>query len=111
MVVGEWVRRVRTFFAGGVEIYGFEKVVHCLDAARTARASHVRGAVAVSETVEQIDTCGLSIKTRPRVQRVPVPSAITRDSVHFLIYAEKECSPADSPIMSHRDSSIIKILY
>jgi hypothetical protein len=111
MVVGEWVRRVRTFFAGGVEVYGFEKVVHCLDAARTARASHVRGAVAVSETVEQIDTCGLSIKTRPRVQRVPVPSAITRDSVHFSIYAEKECSLADSPIMSHRDSSIIKILY
>jgi hypothetical protein len=26
---GKW----RTFFAGGVEVYGFEKVVHCLDAA------------------------------------------------------------------------------
>jgi hypothetical protein len=28
------VRKWRTFFTCGVEVYGFEKVVHCRDAAR-----------------------------------------------------------------------------
>jgi hypothetical protein len=39
---------VRTFFAGGVEVYGFEKVVHCLNAASGRRTLHMFVVVVLS---------------------------------------------------------------
>jgi hypothetical protein len=110
---------VRTFFAGGVEVYGFEKVVHCLNAASGRRTLHMFVVVvlSVSETVEHIDTCGLSIKTRPwfmgttRACAIRCYTRLESRYLHFPIICRGTCSLAESPIMSHRDSSIIKILY
>jgi hypothetical protein len=103
---------LRTFFTSGVEIYGFEEVVHCLDR-RTGRrvVSHVGGGVGFKvEKTHMSCERGLSIKLIFQTDHLN-HLEIVFYSTSLEFHASERLLLATCPSCRLRGDTLIVILY